>query len=112
MLLTNKPKELTPENAAAALVEGKLPLVDVRNAHERADAHAAGSRHIPLDELPGRLGELATDTPVAFVCRSGARSSRAARAAAKHGVQALNVRGGMLAWEKAGLATERAKQSA
>jgi hypothetical protein len=32
----------------------------------------------------------------------------AACAAAPHGDQALSVRGGMLAWEKAGLATERA----
>jgi len=112
MLFTNKPKELTPEDAATALGQGKLTLVDVRDTDERADAHVAGSRHIPLDELPGRLGELAADTPVAFVCRSGARSSRAARAAAKHGVQASNVRGGMLAWEKAGLATERARNSA
>jgi rhodanese-related sulfurtransferase len=36
MLFTNKPKELTPEDAAAALGQGKLTLVDVRNAGEHA----------------------------------------------------------------------------
>jgi rhodanese-related sulfurtransferase len=108
MLFTRKPKEVTPEDAAAALAQGNLTLVDVRNAEERTEGYVGGSLHIPLDELPGRLGELPSGQPVAFVCRSGARSLRAARAAAKHGAQALNVRGGMLAWQKAGLAIEPA----
>ena len=110
MLFTRAPKYVTPEDAAAALSEGKLMLVDVRNAEERTEGYVAGSLHIPLDELPGRLGALPSGQPVAFVCRSGARSSRAARAAAKQGTQALNLRGGMLAWQKAGLATEPADQ--
>jgi rhodanese-related sulfurtransferase len=108
MLFTRKPKDVTPEDAAAGLAQGNLTLVDVRNADERTEGGVAGSLHIPLDQLLGRLGELPAGQPAAFVCRSGGRSSSAARAAAKHGVQALYVRGGMLAWQKAGLAIEPA----
>lgn len=106
MLFANKAKVLKPEEAAAGPAQDNLTLVDVRGVDERAEGYVAGSLHIPLDELPGRLGELPSGQPVAFICRSGARSSRAARAASKQGAQSLNVRGGMIAWEKAGLATE------
>ena len=108
MLFANKAKDVKPEEAAAGLAQGNLTLVDVRGVHERAEGYVAGSLHIPLDDLPGRLGRLPSGQPVAFICRSGARSSRAARVAAKNGAQALNVRGGMLAWQRTGLAIEPA----
>jgi rhodanese-related sulfurtransferase len=85
MRFTRKPKDVTPEDAAALLARLKLTLVDVRTADLRAEAYVAGSLHIPLDQLPGRLGDLTADKPIAFVCRPGGRSSVAARAAAKHG---------------------------
>ena len=43
--------------------------------------------------------------PVAFICRSGARSARATRQARAAGIDAHNVRGGMIAWDRAGLPT-------
>jgi rhodanese-related sulfurtransferase len=112
MLFANKAKVLKPEEAAAGPARGNLTLVDVRGVDERAEGYVAGSLHIPLDELPGRLGELPSGQPVAFICRSGARSARRARVAAKNRAQALNVRGGMLAWEKTGLAIEPADRLA
>lgn len=112
MLFTGRPKDVTPQDAAAAVAQGDLTLVDVREVDERAEGYVAGSLHIPLDDLPGRLGELPSGRPVAFICRSGARSARGARVAAKQGAQALNVRGGMLAWKKTGLAIEPADRLA
>ena len=66
----------------------------------------AAPLHIPL-RLPGRLSELDRDRPVAFLCRSGTRSSQAARLATKAGYEALNVRGGLHAWSRANLPLTR-----
>jgi rhodanese-related sulfurtransferase len=44
---------------------GSVPtVVDVRDADEYAPGHLPGARHIPLAELPNRLGELPRDRPV------------------------------------------------
>jgi rhodanese-related sulfurtransferase len=48
------------------------------------------------------LGELDGDRQVGFLCHSGARSSRATGLAVKAGYDAVNVRGGMIAWNRAG----------
>lgn len=82
---------------------GQLVLVDVREDSERARGFAPGSRHLPLGRLKRRLGELPTDRPVAFICRSGRRSAMAAAAARRAGLDAHNVAGGMTAWERQGL---------
>ena len=62
-----------------------------------------GAINIPLGQLRARLRELDRDRQVAFVCHSGARSSRATGIAIKAGYDAINVRGGMIAWTRAGL---------
>ena len=92
--------QLTPAQVAA---RDDLVLVDVREAGERAEVRAPQSVHVPLGEVEARLSELPRDRTVAFVCRSGGRSGRAARVAAAHGLTAANVGGGMVAWEAAGL---------
>ena len=102
-MLLHRTNTLTASQAAAALERGELQLVDVREAAELAEVSVDGARHIPLAQLPGRLGEIDPDRPVAFVCRSGRRSALATRAAAKAGLDAANVKGGMIAWARAGL---------
>jgi rhodanese-related sulfurtransferase len=78
-------------------------LVDVREDNEWAAGHAPNAVHIPLADLPARLGELPdTDEPVAVVCRMGGRSSRAVQWLAQQGYDVVNVDGGMVAWERAG----------
>jgi len=75
-------------------------------AEERQGAHAPGACHIPLTTLQGQLDALAREPrPVAFVCRSGHRSAAACTTARTHGITAINVQGGMAAWNHAGLPT-------
>lgn len=94
-------KAMAPAAAAAGAADGTLVLVDVREPHEFAAGHAPGARHVPLSRLPGELDALArAGTPVAFVCASGMRSARATRMARGAGVDARNVKGGMLAWQR------------
>jgi rhodanese-related sulfurtransferase len=96
-MLFRRSKTLAPNEAAAA------QLVDVREAAELAEVRVEGAKHIPLRTLPARLGELDPGRPVAFLCRSGSRSAVATRAAARAGLDAANVRGGVIAWSRAGL---------
>jgi rhodanese-related sulfurtransferase len=78
-------------------------LVDVREPHEWEAGHAPGAIHIPLGELPSRIGELPeTDDAVAIVCRSGGRSARAVQWLAQQGYDVVNVEGGMLEWHRTG----------
>ena len=106
MLFGGKPS-IIAEQAAAGLVSRQLVLVDVRQFVELRTGRIRGSVNIPLAQLRGRLGELEGDRQVAFLCHSGARSSRATNLAIKAGCDAVNVRGGMIAWNRAGLPLTR-----
>jgi rhodanese-related sulfurtransferase len=92
--------QITPAQAAG---RADLLLVDVREAEERFEVRPADSLHVPLGGVESRLAELPRDRTVAFICRSGGRSSMAARVAAARGLTVANVDGGMLAWTEAGL---------
>ncbi len=93
--------------ALAGHQAGRLVLVDVREAGERARAYVPGSQHLPLSELKPRLGSLPSDRPLAFICQSGRRSAMATTTARRAGLDASNVQSGMNAWESQGLQTER-----
>jgi len=80
-------------------------VVDVREPYEFAAGHAAGAILIPLGELTGRLDEVPQDTPVYVICAAGGRSQQGAAFLAGNGVDAVNVTGGMTAWQQAGLPT-------
>jgi rhodanese-related sulfurtransferase len=106
-MLFKRAPAITPAEAMNRVAAGEITLVDVREAAELRAGRPSDAVHIPLRELPGRLTELDADRPVAFLCRSGSRSSRAARLATKAGYDALNVRGGLLAWSRAELPLTR-----
>lgn len=102
MLFRRKPSSLSPREAST---HPDLQIVDVRTVQEWRSGHVPEAKHIPLDELPGHLGELEVGQPVAFICQSGARSKRATKIACHAGLDAINIDGGMLAWQRAGLPT-------
>lgn len=93
--------EVSPEEAIAQVAEGTL-LVDVREQHEWDAGHAPDARFLPLSELQERVGELPTDTRFLVVCLSGGRSARATAFLRGQGLDAVNVAGGMTAWQLAG----------
>lgn len=86
----------------AADVPDDVFLLDVREPDEWEAGHAPGARHIPLGDLSARSAEVPRDTTVYVICRSGARSARAAQALTGAGWQALNVDNGMQGWQAAG----------
>lgn len=75
-----------------------LVLVDVREDYELASGRLPGSLHIPLGQLPARFGEIPSDGRLVFVCAGGVRSMAACRYAAGQGRPAINLAGGMMAW--------------
>lgn len=76
-------------------------LLDVREQDEWVAGHAPGAVHIPMTEIQARVGEVATDRPIYVVCRVGGRSLQVAAWLNHLGHEAVNVGGGMQAWEYA-----------
>jgi rhodanese-related sulfurtransferase len=91
--------DVTDAHSAA----GQNVLLDVRNADEWQAGHAPGAQWIPLGELDRARTEIAFNKRIVCVCRSGQRSARAAEALNEWGFDAVNMTGGMRAWEAAGL---------
>ena len=100
---------------AERLVAGGTPLIDVRSPAEWASGRARGAVHVPLGELQAkgrnalesREVRCQDDRPLLLICQSGMRSRMAcAVLAADPSLRTVNVSGGMLAWQRAGLATE------
>jgi rhodanese-related sulfurtransferase len=70
---------------------GDAEIIDVRSREEYELVRVRGSRLIPMDELPGRMGEIDWDKEVVFLCRSGKRSQFIARMAAAAGAEVKNL---------------------
>ena len=100
-----KTHEVHPKQAVELQRSGAI-LLDVREDDEWAAGHAPGAVHVPL----GRVSEATSrfrGQDVLTVCRSGARSGRAAKVLAAAGVDVRNVAGGMSSWSAAGLPVVR-----
>jgi rhodanese-related sulfurtransferase len=83
-------------------------LVDVRELSEIVGIRAEEVVVLPLSQFGRRYRELPTDRPLLIICHAGDRSAMAAGYLKHNGYpQAVNVTGGMIAWERAGLAVRR-----
>lgn len=101
---------VSAQEAHTQLSAPKPPLVlDVRQPEEFREVRLPQAKLIPLGELNARLNELPKDRAILCVCRSGNRSGSAARMLMHAGYNVINLRGGLLAWEMAGLPTQRGK---
>lgn len=101
-------REIEVQRLAAA--RGGARLVDVREPSEyRAElGHIAGTELVPLATVDQAAKGWDRDQEIVLVCRSGGRSGRAAAALAAMGFKrVINMAGGMLAWNAAGLPVER-----
>jgi len=94
------PWEVAPRALQERLARGeRIVLVDVRNPEELLISRIAGSRLIPLPELPGRAAELDAAAPIVAYCRSGARSASAVRLLRQAGFRRVqSLAGGINAW--------------
>ena len=103
--MTVEVPDVAPEDAVELVTAGAL-LLDVRELDEWQAGHAPGALHIPMREVPAHVEELPTDRRIFAICRSGARSRAVAEVLVGAGFDAVNVGGGMRAWESADLPIE------
>ena len=100
-------RNLTVEEVARGLTEGRMLLVDVREPNEIAVERYPDAVVVPLSvfnpaEIPDPQGR-----EVVFACRSGRRSVTASLAAQDKGYPYnSHLAGGILAWKAAGLETK------
>lgn len=89
--------------AAADLISSGAAIIDVREPDEWSAGHAPEARLIPMAEVEARIDEIQTEGTAVIVCRSGGRSKAIAQLLSSRGINAVNLSGGMLAWEQASL---------
>ena len=85
-------------------------VVDLRDTGEFAAGHIANAKHVPQAQLAERVKDLERfkARPVIVSCANGARASAAAAELRKQGfAEAVALRGGVSAWQQAGLPLEK-----
>ncbi|QKJ25567.1 rhodanese-like domain-containing protein [Aquiluna borgnonia] len=97
-----KYQTVSPAKAKEAQDAGAL-LIDVRESHEYRSGHAPGAKHISVQVIERRLGEIPKERPILVMCQSGMRSQRAAEILSRNGYQVMNVSGGIVNWQRAGM---------
>ena len=108
-------RTITPRQLYDLSQSGKtVELIDVRTPAEYRSAHVPFARSRPLQSLKPRevvAERVSRDEPLYLICRSGTRSEKACAAFGSAGYSdiVVNVEGGTLAWERAGLPLERGK---
>ncbi len=105
------PEEALPPQTAADMVNAGAWILDVREPEEFAQGSIDGAVNVPLKTIlvDGILALERAGLPddgreVLVVCRSGMRSGNAClRLREALGQRAYNLRGGLMAWQQAGL---------
>ena len=100
-------RDLTPQQVAQGIEDGRFMLVDVREPNETAVERFPHAVIVPLSSFdPAAIPDPA-GREVVFACRSGRRSVTASLAAQEQGFPyGSHLAGGLLAWKAAGLPTE------
>jgi rhodanese-related sulfurtransferase len=99
--------DLTPNDVAKGIADGRYLLIDVREPNEVAVEAYPDAVVMPLSgfepsELPDPAGK-----QIVFACRSGKRSVTASLAAQADGfAYDKHLAGGILGWKAAGLPTK------
>jgi rhodanese-related sulfurtransferase len=94
--------QLPPHELKAWLDDSARPaplVLDVREPWEHGVCSIAGSRLIPMQEIPVRVAELPRERDIVVLCHHGMRSLQVAAFLARAGFdKVLNLAGGIAAW--------------
>jgi len=97
-------KQISPAELAAWLADRSREaplLLDVREPWEHDKAKIAGSRLVPMGQIPARLAEIDEEKEVVAICHHGGRSMQVAVFLEKNGFTRVhNLAGGIDAWSR------------
>ncbi len=108
-------KPLSPQAVTLLINHEDALILDVREEGEYTNGHILDALHLPLGQLDSKIDRLNgyQQRPVVAVCASGQRSGQACAILKKHGFEQLhNLRGGLMAWQNAGLPLTKGKDKA
>jgi adenylyltransferase/sulfurtransferase len=93
---------ITPSDFVERRKAGEdLLLLDVREPRELAVASVPGAVHIPMAQVPARLGELDRQKHIVVICHSGGRSQAVAGFLQHQGFEKVsNLAGGITRWSR------------
>ena len=103
-------REVSAVEAVQLINRRDALVIDVRDTGEYEAGHIASAKHVPERQLTERLKEFEKfkGRPVIVTCRSGMRSSAAVQILRRNGFdEAVNLRGGIGAWQQAGMPLEK-----
>jgi rhodanese-related sulfurtransferase len=86
-----------------------VQLIDVRTPAEFSGGHIHGTINVPINQLRSALPALKIDRAqsVIAICQTAHRSPPAVRLLTQAGFKAQQLRGGMIAWQRAELPTKQ-----
>jgi len=93
-----------------ALPAAGVTIIDVREPAEYVGelGHIPGAKLVPMASLLAQAATWNKDAEYLVVCKAGGRSANSAQALLRAGFsKVVNLSGGMLAWNAAGLKVER-----
>ena len=98
--LSGKTSGILPHKVVEKRESGEdLVLLDVRSEIEYKSGHIKGCKHIPLDKLTSRVGELDGSKEIITYCRAGLRAAQAYRILKNAGFKNVKyMDGSILAW--------------
>lgn len=99
-------QEITPQLAKQMLSENACVLVDVREPAEHLSSHIPNADLHPLGKISA--DNFAADKDILIYCQKGLRGNKACQKLLqdKPDLKVFNIRGGIEAWEQAGLETQ------
>ncbi|MGH7248569.1 MAG: rhodanese-like domain-containing protein [Pseudomonadota bacterium] len=92
--------ETHPFELKARLERGDaVVILDVRELAEIELARFPGATHIPMNDIPARIGELDPERETIVVCHHGMRSAQVGMYLVRNGFKrVVNLAGGINAW--------------
>jgi rhodanese-related sulfurtransferase len=100
-------RDLTPQEVAQGLSQGRMLLVDVREPNETVVERYPNAVIVPLSDFDLAAIPDPAGREVVFACRSGNRSVTASLIAQNAGLPyTAHLAGGLKAWKEAGLPTD------
>ncbi len=98
---TTTTNDVRVEEASQSLDSEAFFFLDVRRAAEFKTGQIPGALNIAHTRLLDHLAELPRNRAILVNCHSGGRSARASALLQRHGFNASNLAGGILAWKQA-----------